>query len=184
LLGAGRWLRVLGADAARTFGRYGVRAEAALAFTDDPSGRDAEIKNSTLFAVVGTDRTFGSYFNVNVQYLVRYVRGFTPLESISDPQRRAAALALARASQQLRQTQHGGTVRISNQWWHETLKAEISAVLYAPPWQLLIRPRITYAVSDRWQVLAGADRADGDGGTLFRALRKNSLAFLEVRLGL
>jgi len=177
-------LRVLGADAATTLGRYGLRAEAALLLTDDASGRDAEIKNSTLFAVIGADRTFGSYFNVNVQYLVRYVRGFTPPGSISDPPQRETALTLARVSQQLRQTQHGGTVRLSNQWWHETLKAEVSGVFFAPPWQVLIRPRITYAVSDRWQLVAGADHADGGDGTLFRSLRKNSLAFLEVRLGL
>ncbi|MEP6622004.1 MAG: hypothetical protein ABJE47_21965 [bacterium] len=177
-------LHVLGADAATTLGRFGVRAEAAVITTGDGSGSNPEIKNSTFFAVVGTDRTFGEYFNVNVQSIVRVVRGFTAPESEADPSRRAVALLLAGLSQQLRAVQHGATIRVSNKWLHETLDAEVSGIFLASPGQLLMRPRASYAFSDRWKLVAGTDRADGAAGTLFRSLRANSLAFAELRRGL
>jgi hypothetical protein len=60
-------LHAIGADAATVLGRYGVRAEAAWIDTEDRDGRNPEIKNSTLYAIVGADRTFGGYLNVNVQ---------------------------------------------------------------------------------------------------------------------
>src|SRR3989442_14114798 len=93
------------------------------------------------------------------------------------------AIMIARLSQQMREVQHGVTVRVSDQWLHETLKVEVAAVAYADPRQLLLRSRVTYALSDRWQVAAGADRFGGEVGSLFDSLRRNSLAFVEVRLG-
>ena len=176
-------LRAVGADAATTLGRYQVRAEGALLLTENATGHDAGIQNSTAFAVLGADRTYGSYLNLNLQYVVRYVRGFTPAESIVDPARRLVAIMIARLSQQMREVQHGVTVRVSDQWLHETLKVEVAAVAYADPRQLLLRSRVTYALSDRWQVAAGADRFGGEVGSLFDSLRRNSLAFVEVRLG-
>lgn len=171
-------LHVVGADAAVALGRYGVRAEAAWLGTEDRDGRDPEIKNPTFYAVVGADRTFGGYFNVNAQYVIRRVHDYMV------PPDGGAAQLLARISQQLRPVQHGVTVRLSNQWWHETLAAEIAGLVWSPPWQISIRPRLTYAVTDAWHIHAGADFFDGQLGTLFHDLRPNSLAFLEVRRGL
>ena len=170
-------LHVLGVDGATVLGRFGVRAEAAWIRTEDATGHDAEIKNATVFAVIGADRTFGPYLNVNLQYLVRWVQGFTPAET-------EVAHLLARISQQQRRIQHGATLRIANRWWHETLDAEVAAVFLGAPWQLAVRPRVAYALTDRWQVEVGADLLDGRAGTLFHELRWNSLAFCEVRLGL
>lgn len=177
-------LHVLGADAATVLGRHGFRTEAAWLITEDRSGRDPEIKNSTLYAVVGADRTFGGYLNVNLQYLVRWVDGFTNPDDVTDPARREAARLLARVTQQLRPVQHGVTLRVSDKWWHESLEAEVSGVVMSPGWQLSLRPRASYAATDRWRIVAGADLVRGDDGTLFHILRKNSSAFLELQYGL
>jgi hypothetical protein len=177
-------LHVVGADAATSTGGYGLRAEAAWIRTENSGGDDPEIKNSTLYAVAGADRTYDGYLNVNFQYVVRRVNGFTPRSTISDPARRDAALVLARISQQLRPVQQGATMRISNKWMHETLAAELAGIFLSPPWQLAIRPRLTYAATDDWSILLGGDVLNGGSETLFRELRKNSLAFLEVRRGL
>ena len=177
-------LHAVGADAATTLGRYGVRAEAAWIGTEDRGGADPEIKNSSLYAVIGADRTFGGYFNVNVQYLLRRVSGFTSPDGVADPARREAAVLLARVAQQLRGVQQGATFRVSNQWRHETLKAELAGVFLAPPWQFVVRPRASYAATDHWEVRLGADLWGGGRVTLFRELRSNSGAFIEVRLGL
>ena len=177
-------LHVIGADAATVLGRYGVRGEAAWITTEDRDGRDPGIKNSTLYAIVGADRTFGGYFNVNVQYLFRRVRGFSSPWAVPDPGQREVNVLVAASSQQLRPVQHGITVRVANAWWHETLRAEVSGLVLWTPRQFLIRPRAYYAVTDRWQVVLGADAPGGQSGTLYRSLRKNATAFVEVRLGL
>jgi hypothetical protein len=103
---------------------------------------------------------------------------------VADPGQRAASVLLASASQQLRPVQHGVTLRVANTWWHETLRAEVQALVLWSPGQVVIRPRAYYSVTDRWQVVLGADVLGGQAGTLYRSLRKNSTAFAEIRLGL
>lgn len=85
-------IRVIGADAATTLGRYGLRAEAAYTFTEDSGGRNPLIKNPFLYVVMGGDRTFYEYLNINFQYFLRAVQNFHNPFDITDPLRRAAAL--------------------------------------------------------------------------------------------
>jgi hypothetical protein len=177
-------LQVFGADAATTIGRVGVRGEAAWLRTEDEEGDDARIKNSTLYAVVGADRTWGGYFNINLQYVVRRVDGFGEGQSSGDPYVDGTAALLDRVSQQQREVQHGVTLRIADQWRQETIAADISMVALFDPGQLLIRPSVAYALSDRWKLLVGADLYRGEEGSQFGDLEKNSLGYFEVRLGL
>lgn len=177
-------INVLGGDLATTLGRFGVRAEAAWVRTADVHGDNPQIKNSSLYAIAGADRTFGEYLNVNLQILVRRVLDFGSRTVPSDSVAREAALLLDRVSQQQRSLQTGFTLRVSDRWFHETLSADVSTVLLAPLAQVLVRPRVSYAVTDRWQLITGADLYDGARGTLFADLMTNSLGFLEVRFGL
>lgn len=64
---------VLGADAARNFGRYGFRAEAAYIRTQDRQGQDPVGINPYVYIVAGVDRTFLANFNVNFQLVGRWV---------------------------------------------------------------------------------------------------------------
>src|SRR5581483_2523069 len=66
-------IEVVGADAAIVLGDYGLRAEVAYTQTGNTSGSSALEQDSTLFGVVGVDRTFEGIFNVNVQYLHRHM---------------------------------------------------------------------------------------------------------------
>jgi hypothetical protein len=177
-------LQVIGADAATTVGRVGVRGEAAWLRTEDSDGDDPRIKNSTLYAVFGADRTWGGYFNVNLQYVVRWVDGFGQASSSGDPYVDGTAALLDRVSQQQREVQHGVTLRVADQWRQETIAADISMVALIDPGQLLIRPSFSYVLSDRWKVLVGADLYHGEDGSQFGDLEKNSLGYFEVRLGL
>jgi hypothetical protein len=46
-----------------------------------------------------------------------------------------------------------------------------------------MRPKVTYAVSDRISTIAGAEVFRGRTGALFQLLRPNSVTYLEVRWG-
>ena len=172
---------VIGADAAGNVGRYGLRAEAAYVFTEDRSGVDPFVKNPFLSVVAGGDRTFREHLNVNVQYLYRFVENFTPPGSSASRFENLVALQHAALSGQARRHQHGASARISYKWLHDTLEAEVAAAGYARPRGGTLRPKVTYAVSDRMKVLVGGELYRGDAASVFGILRDNSGAFAEVR---
>lgn len=174
-------IRVIGADAASTVGRFGLRGEAAYTFTSDPHGRDPLVKNSFFFLVLGVERTFLEYLNVNVQYLLRVLTRFRDVEDLRDPFRRSAAGQIAAVTSQRDAIQHGASLRIGYRWWQETVETECAAVLSFTRLDFLLRPKVVYAVSDRWTVALGGDVVRGSRRTVFGRLRQNASAYLEIR---
>jgi hypothetical protein len=172
-------LTVFGIDAATTMGKIGVRAEAAYVKTEDRRGTDPFMKNPFVFVVVGGDRTIDGRFNLNVQYLLRAVIRFPG--AVGDSSLIAAQQAIVSA--QTTRAQHGGTIRASYKWLHETLEAEWAAVAYARPDGIAMRPKLSYAITDRVTVLVGGEVFRGENTSLFRLLRPNSLLFAESRWG-
>ena len=145
-------VRVAGADMAANAGRFGLRAEGAYVETEDPHGRDPFVKNPFVFAVAGADRTFGGRLNLNVQYLFRYVRHQVGTSvSVQDT-----------LNSQTRAVQHGASFRVGYKWLHDTLEAECAAVAYGAPSGTAIRPKLVYALTDSWKVLAGAEILRGE----------------------
>ncbi len=172
---------VLGADATGNVGRYGLRAEAAYVRTDDRRGDDPFVKNPYLFVVAGGDRTLREHMNVNVQYLYRYVAAFESTGLSESPLVNLVAASQAALSGQTQQHQHGASARISYKWFHDTLDAEIAAAGYAGPRGGVLRPKVTYAVSDRMKLLVGGEFYRGDPASIFGILRDNTGGYAEVR---
>jgi hypothetical protein len=77
--------------------------------------------------------------------------------------------------------QHGASARISYKWFRDTLEAEVAVAGYARPRGGTLRPKVTYAVSDRMKVLIGGELHRGDSASIFGILRDNSGAFAEIR---
>jgi hypothetical protein len=174
-------IRVIGADAATTFGRYGLRGEAAYTFTENPEGDNPEVKAPFFLMVVGGDRTFFEYLNVNLQYIFRVVVNFRSPFTIQDPLKRAVAIQQAVQTNQLDQVQYGASLRISNKWLNETLEGEVVGVITFPRGDYAIRPKVTYAFTDRWKGVVGADIFRGPPISFFGNLRDNSTAYAELR---
>lgn len=174
-------LRVIGADAAVNLGRFGLRGEAAYTFTQDAKGRDPEIKNPSLFLVVGADRTFLEYLNINLQYLFRVVVNFRDPAHLPDPVRRPVALEQAVVANQRDRFQHGATARVGYKWLSETLEAEVAALYWFTRGDYAIRPKVIYAFTDRLKGTVGADIFRGDRNTFFGRLRDSTGAFAELK---
>lgn len=174
-------IQVIGADAATTIGRYGLRGEAAYTFTQDGSGKNPLIKNPFFYLVLGGDRTFQEYLNINCQYFLRVVSNFHNPAEVTDPLRRALALRLAAVTNQRDQVQNGASIRVSYKWFNETLEGELAGVLSFTRLDFALRPKLTYAFTDRWKGLVGADIFRGSKNVLFGRLRKNSGAYVELR---
>lgn len=174
---------VIGADAATTVGRFGLRGEVAYTFTEDRQGDDPEIKNPFLFLVVGGDRTFLESLNVNLQYILHVVSRYHNPEDIPDPLQREVAAQQAVITNQIDRVQQGVSLRISDQWWNQTLEGELVGVLFFPRHDYALRPKVTYAFSDRWKGVIGADLFRGESRSFFGYLRPNSTAYAELRWG-
>lgn len=174
-------VRVIGADAAATVGRYGLRGEAAYTFTEDPRGDNPHVKNPFFFLVVGGDRTFFEHLNVNLQYLLRVVTRYHSPFGIQDPLAQAVAIQGALLANQLDQVQHAVSLRVSNRWLNETLEAELVGIVSVHRVGYVLRPRVTYALSDHWRLAVGADLFGGDRLSFLGNLRENSTGFVELR---
>ncbi len=174
-------IHVIGADAATTIGRYGLRGEMAYTFTEDAGGRNPEVKNPFFFLVVGGDRTFFEYLNINLQYIVRVVVNFRSPFQIQDFIQRNVAIQQAVQTNQLDRVQHGISLRLSHKWWNETLEGEVVGVFAITRGGYVIRPKVTYALTDRWKGVIGADIFRGPRPSFFDNLRDNSTAYAELR---
>lgn len=176
-------IRVLGADAAGTAGRFGLRAEAAYTWTEDDAGQNPFVKNPFFYGVAGGDRTFFEYLNVNLQFFVRQVSNYSDPNAIADPAARSVAIQQAVVSNQLDRVQHGASLRIGDKWLNETLEAEVAGVVNFTRHDYLLRPRLAYAFDDHWKGTLGAYRYRGNANTFFGLLKDRSGAFAEVRYG-
>jgi hypothetical protein len=174
-------VRVAGGDMAANVGRFALRAEASYVHTEDSTGADPFTKNPFVFVVVGGDRTFREYLNLNVQYLYRYVIDFEPLREGASPLHSAVASQQAVLNSQAKRVQHGMSFRVAYKWLRETLEAECAAAAFFGPRGLNLRPKITYAVNDHWKVLVGAEIYRGESSSVLGLLRPNTAAYLETR---
>jgi hypothetical protein len=176
-----RRVRVAGADMAANVGRLGLRAEGAYVDTEDGTGRDPFTKNPYLSVVVGGDRTFREYLNLNVQYLFRFVRGHRASQTVLSPIEAGVAELEGILNSQVARVQHGASFRLSHKWLRETLEGECAAVGFFGPDGLALRPKVTYALTDHWKVLLGGELYRGASSSVFGLLRPNTTTYLEAR---
>jgi hypothetical protein len=134
-----------------------------------------------VFVVVGGDRTFREHLNLNVQYLFRYVVDYRPVDEDGSPLSVAIATQQAVLNSQAKRVQHGASFRVAYTWLRDTLEAECAAAGFFGPRGLTFRPRLAYAVTDHWKLLAGAEVFRGEASSVFGLLRPNSAAYLEAR---
>ncbi|MFZ2300320.1 MAG: DUF1302 family protein [Gallionella sp.] len=174
-------IRVLGADAAAVIGRYGLRAEAAYIWTEDAAGIDPFVKNPFFYGVVGADRTFFEYLNINLQYFVRQISGFSDPNIIANPLTRAIAVQQSIFSHQQDKFQQGMSLRISDKWLNEMLEAELAAVYNFTRRDYMLRPKLGYAFNDHWKGSAGAILFRGNDSTFFGLLQDRSAMFGDLR---
>ena len=173
-------IQMLGADAATTVGRYGLRAEVAITRTEDRQGNDPFTRNPFLYAAVGGDRTFLTNLNVNMQLLYRYVMAWEDPAAAPAPLRELA-LRQALISNQRDAQQAGATVRVARKWWNDTLEAELIGVAWFARGDFLVRPRLRYAATDRLRFAFGGDLYRGPTDSFFGSLRDLSTVFIEMQ---
>lgn len=173
-------IETYGLDFATQQGRYGLRGEFAYTDTENPDGSDPTIKNPFFFGVLGVERTFFEYFNINVQVLYKHMDNFREANSFSFPAN-LLNQQLKINSLQTDEDMIGYSTRMSYKMMNETLELECAFVQWQPTGDYLVRPKITYAVTDHLKVIAGADVFNGNSDTFFGRFEDSTSGFTEVR---
>jgi hypothetical protein len=172
-------LQVFGADMAATVGRTGVRAEVAYTTLRD----DAAQRKPNLYWVAGVDRTLVDNLNVNLQLFGRTVRDFDDPALLSDPKQRYLAVQNAISTSQQDAHSYGLTLRVSDKWLGETLEGELLVIRNMTRNNSMLRPTLSYALTDRWKVVGGAVWYQGAPETLFGRRLSDRRLLAELRYG-
>lgn len=131
------FLQVFGIEAAKTFGAYNFRAEAAYNLTQDIAGDDPAVHNNSVAWVFGFDRDLPiSELNFNLQTQGKYILNHNEIKKSGDTESNTY------------ETDNKLVLNISDNLAHGKLKPEISAIYGFEHFDLIIMPKITWYVSD------------------------------------
>ena len=170
-------LDAAGADFAHNFGPWGFRAEAAWLEPHHDDGMTGIRRQG--FLVAGVDRG-GEDWNVNLQAIGRYTPGGPPALP-ADPLGAMVTTLNEINYGQLRSYQLGFTSRLAHSWLQQTLQAELLTIGYFQPTTLLVRPMVSYAISDATRLSVGGEYYLGSDASYFGQFKKNRTAFLEFQ---
>lgn len=131
------FLQVFGIEAAKTFGAYNFRAEAAYNLTKDVAGDDPKVHNNSLAWVFGFDRDLPvSELNFNLQTQGKFILNHDEIKGSGDTE------------SETYKTDNKLVLNISDNLAHGKLKPEVSAIYGFEHFDLIIMPKVTWYVSD------------------------------------
>lgn len=169
-------VNMLGFDLAGNIGRYAVRVEGARVRPDHPNEHGMLPYR---YLVAGADRSFFSDLNITLQVFGRWAdRG--PADTAFGADQRIETLNNL-IFVQTRKNTYGMTARIANQWWNQTLSAELFVQHYFGDGSTYVHPMASYALTDKLKISAGGLRYLGRAQSLFGTMKKNNAVFTELR---
>jgi hypothetical protein len=179
-------MHVVGLDFSSTWGSWGLRGEAAYRSPHGDYRRDASIIHPDLYGVVGMDHEFGAGMSVILQYLVRRVWDFQELIQPSRPDL-LPAYQLAKKNRLLFSQQyeisHALSLRAAKSFWHDTLDLEVMGYVNITSHEYLLKPKLTYSITDAFSLIIGGEWYQGPDDSLFDLVDPYlSALFGELRL--
>lgn len=134
------FLQVFGIEAAKTFGAYNFRAEAAYNLTKDVAGDDPKVHNNSLAWVFGFDRDLPvSELNFNLQTQGKYIINHDEIDDSKNS---------IDTEKSTYKTDNKLVLNISDNLAHGKIKPEVSAIYGFEHFDLVIMPKVTWYVSD------------------------------------
>jgi hypothetical protein len=167
----------VGADVAAALGPWNLRAEASRVSHESIDGRLTP--SNQYFAVVGADRTIDDV-NLNVQVLHRLTTDRVLAAQLPLPQQLAAEQNAVIFNQFERRT-WGLSARLAVQWLNQTLQTELLYIAYFEPTSGLVRPLLTYSLSDESKVILGGEHYFGSRRSFFGPFKANRTWFAEYQ---
>ncbi len=178
-------VNIFGADFQTTAGSYGLRGELAYRKPHEDHEQYIHIPNPDLQYILGVDREFSGNFNVILQYVGRYVFNFQELEEPllpSDIPRYELALKNRLITSQQYELSHSLSFRIEQKLLHETMRVEVLGLIHITSEEFLLRPKLTYDITDALNLIVGGEVFAGQKDTLFDTVDSTlNSVFVELR---
>lgn len=173
--------KALGFDAATALGAWTVRTE--LAYTElQPSCTDcAQYKRKVARAVVGADRDFLETSNVNFQVFALRRSSYVDPIAVAAAQR-SLAIGLNRLNTEFGKKEWGITLRVAHRALNERLTLEVSGIADVTNRSAVVRPRLSYSISDNLKWGVGADFFRGKTHSFFGSRKENQTLFSDITL--
>jgi len=181
--------QIIGADFSTSLGNWGVRGEGAYRIVPDRYDDDYYAPESELFFVLGFDRSWGD-FSLIAQYMGRYVPDFEKVSNASPEEvgaEKYTELQLARVNQLYFQQNdvwnHSMSLRPAMNFLYDNLTIEAFGMYHFTTEEFLLRPQVTYSMSDGIKLSAGAEYYHGGEDTLNDLISPIfNGAFVELRM--
>ncbi len=180
-------MSVLGGDFSTALGSFGLRGEVAYRKPHANHQESTYIIQPDLNYVLGIDREFPGDVSVILQYLGRYVIDFqelTPETNLGAPLPLYSLAFKNRllASQQY-ELSHAFSLRMAKSLLHETLTLEVMGYANLTSEEFLVKPKLTYLLTDALSLDLGGEWYQGPEDTLFDLTDPYLSAFFaELRL--
>jgi len=175
-------IRMLGADAAATRGRYGLRGEIARVEVADGEPSACGGRSGYIAAVAGIDRNLAGDASIGVQWFARRYDDDLAAPAGLSAARQVQLAQFQAVNGQIARVQQGVTLRYAQRFLNDRFDWEWLAVYQLRTHDYVLRPRLTYRLDDRVRLVAGADEFRGAADTPLGLLRKNSGAFIELHV--
>ena len=174
-------VEIFGADVATISGSNRYAAEISYTKTEDSSGDNPNIKNDSFYGVFALERDFGDDLSLTTQLFYRRVSNYQDPRQIVQQGIRTVASLSALMNNQLDPDEYGLNLRFGKNWFNDTLELEISGATLLARHGFLIRPKLTYAISDQLKVTFGMEYFRGGADTILGLQEANKLLFFESR---
>ncbi len=171
---------VLGADLELTAGSWIIRAEAAYEMTTGYREK-MDVPYPGIYGVAGIERSLSGVTAI-LQYIGKFVIHYTPLETPlpEDPYDPVSQMEYAMALiknesagfnrgifNQRKQWNHALFISLGRSFSYETIRAEFSAYCNITTEEYLLRPSLTWSITDQLSAAAGMNLMDGPGSSVF-----------------
>ncbi len=161
-----RRLHLFGTTFSKSLGENILRGEFVLNkgkyfASEDPSKKDGVVKKDSLDYLLGFDHTFWGKIDCNIQWLQRIL--FEPEESMHE-----------------RRFQSFVSLWLQTGFWNNRMQPEIFVINGLNQPDVLLRPKITYHWSGRWQAALGADLFEGSSDGNFGPFDKKDRVYIEL----
>ncbi|RMF17819.1 MAG: hypothetical protein D6757_00715 [Alphaproteobacteria bacterium] len=171
-----------GGDFSAVKGKWGLRGEVAGTFYKErmefPFGTAPE---NNIFAVVGVERRLSGDDRLLVQFLFQQLVGTGARSAFPSPEIRELALGNDAIFGQFHRTRTGVSLTLLGTRLDSDLRFELAGAVHFNDGDWALRPRIEWAMSDRWTVVAVADLFGGNRNSRFGVLEQASRLFVQLR---
>jgi len=177
-------MHVVGADFQTTIGSYGFRGEFAYRHPYEDYELHDYVPYPDLQYVLGFDKEFGPNTSLILQYMGRYVFDFEELVESTEPMK-IGSFRLADKNRliafQTEEITHSISFRPARTFMYETLTAEVLGMYNFTTEEMMLRPKISYDITDDFTATIGGEIYSGPDESLYGSIDSYlSAAYFEI----